>query len=58
MTKIKQAEAIITQGKQTTHETTEYCEVGAHEAEAMLKKVEKGEDEEKLREELIKNSRW
>ena len=58
MTKVKQAESHITQGEQTTHGKTEYYEVGAHEVEAMLRKVEDGGDEEKLREDLIKNSKW
>lgn len=58
MTKVKQAEAHTTQGEQTTHEKTEYHEVGAHEVEEMLRKVEEGGDEEKLREQLIKNSKW
>lgn len=58
MTRVKQAKTTIIQGKQTIHETTEYHEVGAHEVDKMLKKVEHGENEEKLREELIEKSRW
>jgi len=58
MTRVKQAKTTIIQGKQTTHETTEYNEVGAHEVDEILKRVDRGENEEKLREELIKTSKW
>jgi len=58
MTKIKQAKTKTTNGGKTTIEENQYYEVGAYEVEAMLKKVAQGGNEEELREELIKESKW
>jgi len=58
MTKVKQTQATIVEGKKTTIETTQYYEVGSCEVDAMLKKVAQGGNEEELREELIKKSKW
>lgn len=58
MTIIKKTKTTITQGNNTTTEETTYFEVGAAEMDRMLLQVEKGGDEKKLREELIKKSNW
>ena len=58
MTKIKEAEVLITINGKVENKKTTYYEVGIDEVEKMFEKVALGEDEEKLREELIKNSTW
>lgn len=58
MTKIKQTETHVTNGKKTTMEKTKYYEVGAHELQKMLREVEKGGNEEELRKQLIAESTW
>jgi len=58
MTKIKNTETKIIQDGKTTVEKTQYYEVGVHEVDKMLQRVAEGEDEDKLRDALIKNSGW
>ena len=58
MTKVKTTTAIMTKNGKTITQDEKYFEVGGHELDQMMERVAKGENEEELRNELIKNSIW
>jgi len=58
MTRIKKTTKKLRVGSKTTINEKEYYELNTFEVENMLQKVRQGEDETKLRKELIKTSTW
>ena len=58
MTIAKKTVKTTTIGSKTITEETVYYEVGAAELDNMITKVDKGGDEQQLRDELIKKSKW
>ena len=58
MTKIRTVHSTLQVGNTKKIIDRTCYEVGIHELEEMLSKVEQGENETTLRKELIKNSMW
>lgn len=58
MTQVKTTEKIIIVDGEKTIEKTEYYEVSKVEVDEMFRKAEKGQDVEKLKDDLIQKSTW
>ena len=58
MTRLRKTITLRRIGDTTATEETEYMVVSVHEVDQMLLKVKNGGNEQQLRKELIKESKW
>lgn len=58
MTRIKKTQSKLQQGDETIVDDVNYYEVSGSELNKLVQDVASGGDEEKLREDLIKTSKW